>query len=395
MTSVSPQLGVPALDKRLAPIPPHAAVLLTNEPGADPLPILHQSVVALVNEGRRVIYCAIDRPASSVNLQLLGAGMDPALGERSLVFVDGYSRGSGLAGDAPTWPGLLRPSDMAASTALLQEIAGREASSILVLDSLSAFADEAADVTQFLHQLPELLGALRRFDMSLSVFTAWPYATSMEPMGRGFDAVVALHGLHARTRFADYFTIEHVDWRANAKRPVAYKVRAPHGVIEYIPKILVTGPGHAGKSTFVQNVSQTASSVNRLGTTVVLDHGHLLVDDFVADVFGTAGQSRFDALLTMLAGSAMGIVLVVDSTDAHSLKRARALAQATRAEGIPLIVAANKQDLEDALTPKEIAFLLGFPSDVMVMGCTARDPASCRSVLTQLVRRIREPEAFA
>ena len=73
----------------------------------------------------------------------------------------------------------------------------------------------------------------------------------------------------------------------------------PGGIKIYIPKILVTGPYHAGKTSFVRTASYKSVSVNRKGlegkneTTVALDFGHVKLGGFLVELFGTPGQQRF------------------------------------------------------------------------------------------------------
>ena len=81
------------------------------------------------------------------------------------------------------------------------------------------------------------------------------------------------------------------------KRPIR-KIK-PGGFRGYIPKILVTGPFHAGKTTMVHSLSMRAVSVQRMGTTVALDFGHVDYKGFSLDLFGTIGQPRFDPILTV------------------------------------------------------------------------------------------------
>ncbi len=130
-------------------------------------------------------------------------------------------------------------------------------------------------------------------------------------------------------------------------------------VIVYIPKILVTGPYNAGKSTFVKKISKRAVSVDRKAlsafpTTIALDIGHLEYKGFIADVFGTPGQERFDLLLDVLGRESVGAFIIVDSTAPQTFARAKEMIRKTRAEAIPKVLVANKQDLPGALSPEEI-----------------------------------------
>ena len=44
-----------------------------------------------------------------------------------------------------------------------------------------------------------------------------------------------------------------------------------------------------------------------------MDIGHVDHDGFVADIFGTPGQERFDLMLDVLAKEAVGAFIIVDS----------------------------------------------------------------------------------
>jgi len=176
---------------------------------------------------------------------------------------------------------------------------------------------------------------------------------------------------------------------ADAK-PRLYKSMKPGGVFVYIPKIVVTGPFNAGKSSFVRAISDTSVSVDHLGTTVALDHGRVTMDGLTADVFGTPGQARFDPILKVVAGQAVGVILVVDSTKPDTFPRAREMLNQTWKQGLPGIVAANKQDEPDALPPAEVARLLSPPPHVRVVGCSGQDQESGRAVLRMLIEQILE-----
>ncbi len=134
------------------------------------------------------------------------------------------------------------------------------------------------------------------------------------------------------------------------------------GISMYIPKILVTGPFHAGKSSTIKAMSQKPTSIDRLGTTVALDHGWVERKGFAVDLFGTPGQERFDWILKTLSKSILGIFLVVDSTKPETFDRAREMLAQISEQKIPVVILANKQDLKDAIAPKAIEKKLGYPA---------------------------------
>jgi len=164
----------------------------------------------------------------------------------------------------------------------------------------------------------------------------------------------------------------------------------PGGIRAYIPKILVTGPFDAGKSTFVHALSNRAVSVDRLGTTIALDHGHVDRKGFAADIFGTPGQERFDPIVKLLSGEAMGIFLILDSTNTADFERGKRMLEITESFGLPVVIVANKQDLAEALTPEEIRRELDMPVNVRIMPAVAATGEGVFEAFETLVDRVME-----
>ncbi len=203
-------------------------------------------------------------------------------------------------------------------------------------------------------------------------FVSWPYPGNVKKMvANRSNAIVKVGGVHHRVILGYYYGLVKVDWKNIKSRAILFKLVRPGGVRAYIPKILVTGPYNAGKSTFVHAVSTRAISVDRLGTTVALDHGHLEYRGFSIDLFGTPGQERFDPILRMLGKEALGVILVVDSTKPETFPRAKQMLEEVAHFGLPYVVAANKQDLPDALSPEEIRKRMFLPEDVPVIPVSA------------------------
>ena len=99
-------------------------------------------------------------------------------------------------------------------------------------------------------------------------------------------------------------------------------------------KMVVTGPFSAGKTQFIQSVSEieVVSTERKLThvqeravketTTIAMDFGRITVDqDLVLYLFGTPGQKRFDFMWEILSEGMLGFVVVVDSTRPGDLPR--------------------------------------------------------------------------
>ncbi|MBU4491986.1 MAG: GTP-binding protein, partial [Euryarchaeota archaeon] len=221
-------------------------------------------------------------------------------------------------------------------------------------------------------------------------FTAWPYSqeTLRSIKEELFNAVISIGGIAERVIFGQYFGILKSDWAEVQKKSMLFRVLLPGGIKIYIPKILVTGPFDAGKTTFVHALSTRAISVDRLGTTIALDHGHLDYKGYSADIFGTPGQERFDPIIKLLSGESMGVFLVMDSTNPADFVRAKHVLEITKSYGLPYVVVANKQDMKGALTPEEIREQFNLPDDVPVVPAVAKDKIGVFEAFEVLIEKI-------
>lgn len=162
-----------------------------------------------------------------------------------------------------------------------------------------------------------------------------------------------------------------------------------------ILKVVVTGPFSAGKSQFVKTISDipVVATERRISdrdkttkkqTTVAMDYGRVQLGDDVLHLNGTPGQSRFDFMWDILSREMHGLVLVVDAADRASFEEARGmLANILAPRPVPFVVAANKQDRDDALHPDQVRRGLEL-GDALVMPCVASRKTSVKMVLSQL-----------
>jgi small GTP-binding protein len=126
-------------------------------------------------------------------------------------------------------------------------------------------------------------------------------------------------------------------------------------------KVVVTGPFSAGKTQFIQTISEidvveTERKISQAKerikdqTTVAMDFGRITVDnDLVLYLFGTPGQRRFDFMWEVLSEGMLGFIVLLDSVRPETFREAWGILDTFRSYAlVPYIVAANKQDLEDA-----------------------------------------------
>jgi len=168
-------------------------------------------------------------------------------------------------------------------------------------------------------------------------------------------------------------------------------------------KMVVTGPFNSGKTEFVQsiseidvvsterNISQEAERIKST-TTVAMDFGRITVDDdLVLYLFGTPGQRRFDFMWEILSQGMLGFVVLVDSARPETFREAKSILETFRAYApTPYIVAANKQDMDDAWAVEDLRVALRLDPEIKMLPCIATDTASVKVVLLELLYGILE-----
>lgn len=168
-------------------------------------------------------------------------------------------------------------------------------------------------------------------------------------------------------------------------------------------KMVVTGPFNAGKTEFISAVSEIdvvsterkisdATSRIKRETTVAMDFGRITVDDeLVLYLFGTPGQKRFDFMWEILSEGMLGFVVLIDSVRPETFREARRILDVFRTyASTPYVVAANKQDMEDAWSPDDLRIALKVDPRVKLLPCVAKDKESVKSVLLELLYAILE-----
>jgi len=168
-------------------------------------------------------------------------------------------------------------------------------------------------------------------------------------------------------------------------------------------KMVVTGPFDAGKTEFIRSISEidVVSTERKITdvtarvkkeTTVAMDFGRITVDeDLVLYLFGTPGQKRFDFMWEILSEGMLGFVVLVDSVRPETFREARRILDVFRGYATtPYVVAANKQDMDDAWSPDDLRIALKVRPGVKMLPCVATDKESVKNVLLELLYTILE-----
>ncbi|HEY89820.1 MAG TPA: ATP/GTP-binding protein [Thermoflexia bacterium] len=166
-------------------------------------------------------------------------------------------------------------------------------------------------------------------------------------------------------------------------------------------KIVVTGPFSSGKTELIQSISEIdvvstdraiSQEAERIkdATTVAMDFGRITIDEeLILYLFGTPGQRRFDFMWEILSEGMLGFVVMVDSSRPETFREARRILNTFKNYSpVPYIVAANKQDMEDAWPADDLRIVLKVSPDVKVVPCIATERGSVKEVLLELLYSI-------
>ena len=166
-------------------------------------------------------------------------------------------------------------------------------------------------------------------------------------------------------------------------------------------KMVVTGPFSAGKTEFIQSISEidvvqterkitSAAEQIKETTTVAMDFGRITIDkDLVLYLFGTPGQRRFDFMWEILSEGMLGFVVLVDSARPETFQEAKRILNTFRAYApTPYVVAANKQDHPDAWEPEDLRIALRVDPKIKLLPCVALEKESVKNVLLELLYSI-------
>ncbi|WP_328341063.1 GTP-binding protein [Micromonospora sp. NBC_00421] len=168
-------------------------------------------------------------------------------------------------------------------------------------------------------------------------------------------------------------------------------------------KVVVAGGFGTGKTTLVGSVSEipplvteevlTQASIGvdditgvegKTSTTVALDFGRITIsNDVVLYLFGTPGQDRFWFIWDELAQGAVGAIVLVDT---RRLGTSFPAVDYFERRGIPFVAAVNRFYGECPYTEEEIRAALELDPTVPLLWCDARDRASSKQALIELVR---------
>ncbi len=383
---------IPKLDELLGGgILDGISVMFCAYPGVDCEAFGYQMLNGRVNEGDNgFIFTNVSEPETiQYEFDSYGWDLESFIQEDKVFFVDGSSSFLGTPSSAKyVVHNYNEVEDLILDA--INEVPG----GIGVINNLSVLIDYM-DMEETLATIKKWNQKARENKTTLVyIFTEWDYHPDLiDEINNSMDCVVDLRTIEERVIIGQGFMVARATWTEPKETMVLFFVVQPGGVKVYVPKILVTGPYNSGKSSFVKSISEESVSVDRKAmgafpTTIAMDIGHVDYKGFLADVFGTPGQERFDLILSVLSKEAVGAFILVDSTAPQTFARAKEMIRKTRAESIPKIIIANKQDLPDALSPEDIRKKMKISRDIPIVPAVVTEKKGIYHAMDALLKLI-------
>jgi len=276
---MSLKTGIPKLDELLeGGIAKNKSILFYATPGVENIPFALQLLYNRLQQGDHVLYFVNNKKPDAVRFMLKNYDWSISQFEKNkqFCFLDAYSGLLGLESKER-----FSMKDIANSKGVRKELIKaitkvKTKNTLVVFDSLSHFLDAYNTQKGMIEYLEKCLQDMRKLSIiAVFLFTAWAYdKNTLHQIRNSFDCVIDLKAIERKIILRNYFTVSKAAWlKQIKKREIPFKILKPGGVKVYIPKILVTGPFKAGKTSFIHSASVKAVSVDRVGTTVALDHG--------------------------------------------------------------------------------------------------------------------------
>ncbi len=385
--------GIPKLDDHLGGgVPKSKSLLYYVFPGVEGEVFGIQTLYTNLQEGNNTVYVTFNSPPRVVRQTFKEFGWDLNEYNQNFAIVDAYSM---LLGELSNEKYVVQnPDKIESIDTTIAEAMKDLRGGLIVFGSLSTLLDLCGEkkALDFVEKWNK--NNLVHGNVVVYCFTAWPYSGEILKTIRErlFDTVVTVSGIAERIIFGQYYGVSKASWTEPKRRNMLFRVIRPGGIRAYIPKVLVTGPYNSGKSSFIHALSTRSVSVDRLGTTIAMDHGHIEHKGFSVDIFGTPGQERFNPILKMLGGEAMGVFLIIDSTNPAEFPRAKEMLALSMTHGLPYIVVANKQDLPGALKPEEIRERMKIPDNIPIVPAVVTKKIGVVGAFETLLDRILERE---
>ncbi len=220
------------------------------------------------------------------------------------------------------------------------------------------------------------------------LFINWTYASpELEDIRKMADYVIEFQSTISSGIIKNMMRIEDVKGDSLKTNWVPYTFKDLAGVTVYFPRILVTGPEGAGKSTVMRNLCNTSVLIDRVDATVAFDYGNVTTMGLEAELFSTPGRERFESIFKVFARELSGMLLVVDASNTEELQNAKTMMNIV-GPNLPCVILANKSDVQGHLSPDQIKETMNLKDNVPIVPSIAVEGKGLMEALKSLAEMI-------
>lgn len=169
--------------------------------------------------------------------------------------------------------------------------------------------------------------------------------------------------------------------------------------------VLILGLDNAGKTTYLEQTkikftkNYQGMNLNKITTTVGLNIGKIDIGHVRLNFWDLGGQEELQSLWDKYFAESHAVIYIVDSSDTERIDESKdafeKMISNAQLQGVPLLVLANKQDLQECMTVPSVKQVFFETSekfggrDCNIMGISALKGEGVREGILWLVESIK------
>lgn len=166
---------------------------------------------------------------------------------------------------------------------------------------------------------------------------------------------------------------------------VPFKFEDLTGVVTYTPRILVIGSKDSGKEDFISSLCSRSIVDGEGHLSEGRDRRTIDVSDIETEVLGVPGKESFSATLRLFSREMSGVFLVLNSSSLKDIENGRRIVKSDFGR-VPLVVIANRQQMDGAFSEDEIRRRMKLSVDVPIIEFDEHGDGKASEALQSLLK---------
>lgn len=166
---------------------------------------------------------------------------------------------------------------------------------------------------------------------------------------------------------------------------VPFKFEELTGVVTYTPRILVIGSKDSGKEDFISSLCSRSIVDGEGHLSEGRDRRTIDVSDIETEVLGVPGKESFSATLRLFSREMSGVFLVLNSSSLEDIENGKRIVESDFGR-VPLVVIANRQQMDGAFSEDEIRRRMKLSEDVPIIEFDEQGDGKADKALQSLLK---------